>query len=77
MKLFTNNGIAHFRYLEQLRERWGFVWRVRIGKPDNPNEVTKWCSELDGGEFAHSAGNEVYYFSDEQSSVLFRIRWFK
>lgn len=77
MKLYAQDGnIAYFEFKKQLRERWGFVWPVRIGKPKSPEAVLKWCKEVDGGaEFAHSPGFEIFYFSTDHMATLFKLKW--
>lgn len=66
----------HHEFLRDLRHRWGAMWRVRLGKERGSNgRIPDWCSENLVGEYARSEGREVYYFQEEQDSILFQVRF--
>ncbi len=66
---------AHRAFLNALRERWGVLERIRIGKEGGGRVSFTWCRDNLVGEYAYSEGREVFYFADEQDAILFKVRF--
>ena len=79
-KLCRPNDVSHKDFLFAQKSEWPEFHRVILGqwKPSyhTQKEIEWWCNENIKGRWFHSEANEVYYFEDEKSSILFKLRWF-
>ena len=66
---------AHRPFVTALRERWGVLERIRIGKEAGGRVSHAWCRDNLVGEYAYSEGREVFYFADHQDAILFKVRF--
>lgn len=73
--LMTKKEYPNYRFRRDLRDRWGTIESVRLGRRDFNPHLMKWCRENLHGEYAHSEGLEVYYFGDAQDALMFKIRF--